>query len=235
MECAGCGDGLTPKKAEPEAVKPTAELKPRRMPIGLIIIAVVACLGIGGLLFSLFGRTEETVATVSAVQWERTIPIEILAEVEGEDWLDLIPTDATLSECQEAYRYSQSEPAPNAIEVCGTPYTVDQGSGYGEVVQDCEYEVYDQFCTYFVVDWVVFDTVTTTGNSLSPYWPSTTLNSDQRMGDRSEIYQVSLEDSEGTYIYSPKTEQEFLSFTHGSSWILEINALGGVVSLSPAD
>jgi hypothetical protein len=201
----------------------------------MIITAVVACLGIGGLLYALFGRTEEIVATVSSVRWERSLPIEMLGEVEGEDWLDQIPNDGSIEDCQETYRYSQSDPAPNAIEVCGTPYTVDKGSGYGEVVQDCEYEVYDQFCTYTVLDWVVFDTVTASGSDLSPYWPTTTLTTDERFGDGQEEYQVSLESSDETYIYSPDSEQEFIAFTQGSSWILEVNAMGGVVSLSPAE
>jgi hypothetical protein len=158
----------------------------------------------------------------------------MLGELEAEAWFDEVPNDAEIRNCQNEYRYSQSEPAPGAVEVCGTPYTVDEGSGYGEVVQDCEYEIYDDLCTYTTIDWILFDTVTVSGNDLLPYWPDAVLTSDQRFGDGQESYEVTFSGPDRNYSYTPDSESEFSDFALGSTWNLEVNAVGSVVSLEPA-
>jgi hypothetical protein len=200
----------------------------------VIIGAVVACVAIGGILWVLFGRTEQTVGTVSILNWERSVPIEVLGELETEAWFDEVPADAEIQSCQESYRYTQSEPAPNAVEICGTPYTIDEGSGYGEVVQDCEYEIYDDLCSYTTIDWIVLDTVTVTGDDLFPFWPDVGLMSDQRIGEGQESYQVTFSSEDQTYNYTPEDESEFSEFVQDSRWILEVNAVGSIVSLEPA-
>jgi len=232
-ECAGCGDGLTPESPPLKMEKAPTKTKKGGLPIGVIIGAVVACIAIGGVLWALFGRTEETVATVQSVDWSRSIPIEVLGEIEAEAWFDEVPADAEIQTCQNSYRYSQDEPAPGAVEVCGTPYTVDEGSGYGEVVQDCEYEIYDDWCTYTTIDWIVLDTITVSGDDLSPFWPEAGLTSDQRFGDGQESYEVTFTGPDRSYTYTPESESEFSDFTLGSTWNLEINAVGSVVSLEP--
>lgn len=236
MECAGCGDSLTP--ARPPAKEPPASTEIKKpkggLPVPIIVIGVVLCLAIAGIFYFIFGRTEETTARVEAVSWTRSVPIEVMGEMESEAWWDEVPNDAEVRSCQESYRYTQDEPAPNAVEVCGTPYTVDQGSGYGEVVQDCVYEVYDDWCTFTVMDWIDFDTLTATGNNLMPYWPSVDLADDQRTGEVEEQYQVSLSGEDRNYTYSTDDEFEFYNFTIGSEWILEVNSVGGIVSLEPA-
>jgi ribosomal protein L40E len=233
VECAGCGDSLAVTRPESKKELPK-ETKKGGLPVGIIIGAVVACLAVGGLLWILFGRTEETVATVASIDWSRSIPIEMLGELEAEAWFDEVPGDAEIQTCQNEYRYSQDEPAPGAVEVCGEPYTVDEGSGYGEVVQDCEYEIYDDWCTYTTIDWIIFDTVTVSGNDLNPYWPEAVLTSDQRFGDGQESYVVTFSGPDRTYSYTPESESEFSEFAIGSTWNLKVNAVGGVVSLEPA-
>jgi ribosomal protein L40E len=234
VECAGCGDDLSPEPSSPKIEAQPAKPKKRGLSIPVIIGAAVGCLALGGILWGLLGRSEEITATVSEVSWNRSIPIEILGEIEGEDWIDEIPSGAEIQFCETAYRYSQDEPAPGAVEVCGTPYTVDEGSGYGEVVQDCEYEVYDDRCTFTSIDWIVFDTLTVSGDDLSPAWPEAQLTSDQRFGEGQEDFEVTFKGADQTYRFSPGSESEFTRFAVGSSWNLTVNALGGITSLEPA-
>ena len=237
-ECAGCGDSLAPARIAPkvEQVVKKAEAKPRKggLPAGVLIIGAVLCLVVAGIFYALFGHTEETIGTVSAVSWTRSVPVEVLGMVEDEAWFDEVPADAEIQSCEENYRTTQDQPSVNTVEVCGTPYTVDQGSGYGEVVQDCVYEVYDDWCTYTTMGWTVFDTLTQSGDDLLPFWPSIDLASDQRMGEGEESYQVTFSGEDRSYNYSPDDEFEFSEFLPGSTWTLEVNAIGGVVAAEPA-
>ncbi len=236
MECAGCGDGLAPAKPSAKEAPKAGDIKKRKggLPVPIIVIGVVLCIAVAGIFYFIFGRTEETIATVESVSWTRSVPIEVLGEVESEAWWDEVPEGSEVITCQEEYRYSQDEPAPNSVEVCGTPYTVDQGSGYGEVVQDCIYEVYEDYCTYIETDWILFDTLTATGDNLMPYWPSVDLTADQRTGEVEEEYQVSFSGEDRDYTYSTEDEFEFYNFTIGSEWVLKTNAVGGIVSFEPA-
>ena len=114
--------------------------------------------------------------------------MEALAPVEREAWRDEIPSDAEVGACSQDHRYTSDTQESNSTEVCGTPYTVDTGTGLGEVVQDCVYEVYDDRCTYTVMDWAVFDTVTLAGTDLNLSWPEVSLTDDQRQGDPTEEF-----------------------------------------------
>lgn len=169
-----------------------------------------------------------------AVRWERSIPVEALAPVEREAWIDEIPEEAEVGACSQEQRSTSNEPVSNSIEVCGTPYTVDTGSGFGEVVQDCVYEVFDDRCTYTVMDWTVFDTVTVTGTDLNLIWPEVSLVNDQREGEPAEEYVVTFSSDGDTYTYSAGDANEFGRFEVGSTWILTVNALGGVSSVEAA-
>jgi hypothetical protein len=199
--------------------------------LGIGLFCLIAAVAI----FMLFFRTEELVGRVEGVQWERSIPIEALILVDRQDWFDAMPSDAEVGDCQLEFRYTSDQPEPNSEEVCGTPYTVDTGSGFGEVVQDCVYEVYDDFCTYSVMDWQVFDTLTLTGTDMNPAWPDTNLASDQREGDGVESFEVIFSSNEGDYTYTTTDPSEFNQFTPGSKWTLNVNALGGLVSVDPAN
>jgi len=233
--CANCGAAL-PSVAMATAAAPTAGAQgpAKGLPVPLLIGGGV-CLLLGALaMFLLFGRTSAVEASVASVHWERAVEIEAYGPVERQGWRDEIPADAQLGACRLEYFTSQPEPAPVATEVCGTPYTVDEGSGYGEVVQDCVYEVYQDRCTYVVQEWSAVDTVTSQADSLSPAWPSTQLRSDQRAVQQTETYSVVLSSDSETYTYRPESEAEFRQFQLGSSWSLEVNALGGIRSIEPA-
>jgi rRNA maturation endonuclease Nob1 len=233
--CSNCGSSLTKEPVKKPEVRPQAEPSPARKgaSMGVIIALGLICVLAVAAIYFLFIRTEELVGRVDGVQWERSIPIEALILVERQDWFDALPSDAEVGDCELEFRYTSDEPEPNSEEVCGTPYEVDTGSGFAEVVQDCVYEVYDDFCTYSVMDWQVFDTFTLTGTDLSPRWPDTNLASDQREGDPNESYEITFSSSEGDYTYTTSDAGEFSRFSSGSSWTLKVNALGSVVSVEP--
>lgn len=234
--CAHCNASLAETRPEPEPKKkPEGESlkRSRRNPMliyGIIAVVVIACAA----LAFLFLRTDEVVGEVTAVEWERTITIEGLGPVEEEGWQEEVPAEAEIVECEDRLYETQDEPAPNAREVCGTPYTVDDGSGFGEVVQDCEYEIYEPWCEYTVQEWVPVDEEIATGSDYSPYWPELQLDAEQRAGEEEEKYSCHFAASDEDYTYTTSSLENYRRCEIGSRWTLNVNALGGVVSIEPA-
>ena len=229
--CANCGAQL--EKEPPLAPEPIAA--PSAAKKGLPLIAILGC-GLfcalaAAAIFFLAIKTEERTGQVSAVRWERSIPVEALAPVERQAWRDEIPEGAEVGACSQDFRYTSNEPVSNSTEVCGTPYTIDTGSGFGEVVQDCVYEVYDDRCTYTVMDWEVFDVVTLSGSDLDPIWPEVSLTGDQRQGDPVDEYVVTFSSDGNDYTYTVSDAGEFSRFEIGSEWILNVTTLGGISSV----
>jgi hypothetical protein len=202
------------------------------MPVGLIIALVLFCVLAAAAIFFLT-RTEAVTGTVQQVGWERSIAIEGLAPVAYKDWRDQIPVEADIQGCQQEVRSVESEPQPNSEEVCGTPYSVDTGSGYAEVVQDCEYHVYDDFCSYTVLEWTVVDTDSLSGQDFNPLWPEPVLTSEQRLGQESETYTVTFDAEQGDLVYTLSDFTTFQQFQIGTRWNLAVNSFGGVVSVEP--
>ena len=234
--CVQCGASLQPIEAQPShpatPARPASTSASRKIPVGLIIALVAICVLAAAAIFFLT-RTEAVVGRVEQVGWERSIAIEGLVPVEHQDWQDRIPAEAEIRGCQQEVRSVVSEPQPNAQEVCGTPYSVDTGSGYAEVVQDCEYHVYDDYCTYSVLEWAVVDTVTLSGEGFSAQWPDPVLSTEQRLGQESETYSVTFDTDQGNLDYSLSDYTVFQQFQIGTRWNLEVNSFGGVVSVEP--
>jgi hypothetical protein len=196
---------------------------------GILGLFVIACIA----LVVLSSRTEEVIGEVQGVSWEYAVLVEALTPVEVQDWRDDLPADADIVSCRQELRRTQSNPAPGAREVCGTPYTVDTGTGVGEVVQDCSYEIYDELCTYTELQWREFDLITLTGDDFSPEWPNPNLMQEQRLGESTEAYEVYFSADGRSYTYRPDDLNEYTQFTEGSRWILEVNALNNVRSVTP--
>jgi len=240
VKCKKCGGNLQkPAQAAPTepAVKPAAAPKPRSRIPGLAIAAVIVLLSICAIAyFALGARTTDTPAVVQSVMWERSIAIMEERPVTHEDWEDQIPDGAQIGSCSKEYRRTQSEPAPGAEEVCGTPYTVDQGDGTGKVVQDCEYRIYDNRCEYTVNEWRVVDKAAAQGSDLNARWPTMSLLSGQREGFQIEEYVVTfrVDDKAETYTFNVDSADEFSRFEVGSYWTLKVNAFGGVTGAEPA-
>ncbi|MFN2236334.1 MAG: zinc-ribbon domain-containing protein [Anaerolineales bacterium] len=232
--CSGCGGSLKIEKEEPPkpAAPAKSQGKPRASAVVIAIVALVCLLG-AALLWFIFFRSQDVRATVTGVGWERQVEVQGLVPVEYSDWLDQIPAEGDILSCQQDVRSVEDQPQPNSEEVCGTPYSVDTGSGYAEVVQDCEYHVYDDYCTYTLIEWALVDTVSLTGNDFNPIWPDPSLGADQQLGAQSETYSVYFDDGGNNYTYDTSDMQEWQQYEIGSHWNLEVNTIGGVLSVEP--
>jgi hypothetical protein len=230
--CQNCGANLHLEK--PKAAAPKQESR-RGGPSATILIAigaviVIACIG----LFIFLNRTDDVQAQVADLSWERSIVIMGLAPVSREGWQDEIPQEADIGQCRQEYRYTSDNPQPNSTEVCGTPYTVDTGSGLGEVIQDCQYEVYDDRCEYTVLLLQPVDTLVLNGRDRNPQWPVPRLQSGQEEGERQESYRIIFSADGETFTYVTNDAKEYEGFAPGSNWTLKVNQLGGVTDVQPA-
>ena len=122
-----------------------------------------------------------------------------------------------------------------AVEVCGTPYSIDNGNGYAEVVQDCVYQVYEPYCTYEVMDWAYDTSYTSNGSDMNPAWPSYSLSSDQRIAEETELYIINFSADGKLLEYQTTDYNEFTQCTPGSKWNITINAFDAVISIDPAN
>ncbi len=228
LKCAQCGASLAQARPQPQAQPQPAFVPASKgrggLFVGCAVVLVIALCAALGIAFSgILTPAKDASGQVRSVAWTRTIAIEALAPVTHEDWRDSVPAGAVLGRCTEKYHHTQQDPAPGAEEVCGTPYTVDQGSGYAEVVQDCEYRVYEDWCTYTVQEWREIDEVSATGTDLNPRWPDARLASSQREGDREESYEVVfLGDDDKQYTYRTDNAAEFARCQVGSRWALKV-------------
>jgi len=195
-----------------------------------ILVGILALIAIFVFLSS---RTSELVGEVSSIDWRRTIAMEALVPVTSEAWRDEIPAGTEIGRCRQEVHHEQDEPAAGAREVCGTPYVVDKGSGYGEVVQDCRYQVYADKCEYQTLAWQSGAPLVLEGADLNPRWPAINLGADQRAGARSETYKVTFDTDGKRYTYAARSVEEFSQYTIGSRWLLKVNGLGTVTNVSP--
>lgn len=239
--CTTCGNSLAGAKQavlqadqpEPEPAKKPQPGRFRLIFWGAIGLLMLAC----GLCFAAFGLgTDEVTARVESVSWTRSIAIEALVDVDRRDWADDIPSAAVVGQCREQVRRTVDQPPMSGRydEVCGTPYTIDRGNGFAEVVQDCQYEVYDTYCDYTIKEWDVIDTAVLEGRDYNPRWPALSLGAQQREGPRDEEYRVVFNNDGQRYTFTTSNEALFRQCRIDSRWQLSINVMGGVVDIEPA-
>ncbi|MDM8521457.1 zinc finger protein [Anaerolineales bacterium HSG6] len=242
-KCVQCGAplGITPEpKPDPNTQKTNHAQKSSSSPLGMLAggiglagLGVVACVCMA-MVYFLFIRTTDLPGTVQTVGWEMQITIEEerLVDRKDSDWKDSVSSKANILSCANKVRTTQdSKPSSGDYkEVCGTAYTKDKGSGYGEVVQDCKYEVYDSWCEYEISElkWTTIDKALLTGTDLNPKWPKISLRSKQREGNREANYKVNFKTSEGAKTFNTDDQQLFKQCKVGSKWMLKVNAMGGV-------
>jgi DNA-directed RNA polymerase subunit RPC12/RpoP len=232
-KCVNCGAALG-KEPRPQPVAAAASAKMN--PAFLIIGAIVALLVCGAIAFFIMRgtRTESNLARVSNVNWKRSVVVLGYAPMLRSAWADQIPQGAEVNSCDERERGRSSFPTGNSQEVCGTPYVEDEGTGFGELVQDCEYIVFDDYCEYSVIELQPIGVVDETGSDLNPFWPETRLEADQQLGDRDEIYEITFDVGGESFVYETTNVDEFLRFQPGSDWELEINGFGNIVGIQSA-
>lgn len=232
--CSSCNGPLLPPPAQAAQPVPPASVTPAspRRKVGLaILLILLGLVCVAAIIF--LTRTSEITGTVTDLAWNRTLEIEQLQPVSRSDWKESIPADAQVGSCEQRLNRTQDQPEGNFKEVCGTPYTVDTGTGLGEVVQDCQYEIYMDYCSYTAQDWVVVNTVEQTGQGNQPYWPDPSLTSTQRQGGRSETYTITFDTEKGPMDYSTHELVVYNNFSLGSTWILEINSFGNISGFQP--
>ncbi len=242
--CASCGRalGATAPAAPPPAVAPTAApATPGRglMPwLGIAIGAVflMLCVIVGIWYVSQTTRTTDVNATVSQVTWQRIVAVEEQVRVTREAWGDRVPEQGKILQCELKAREMLSAPDPGrkSEKICGTPYEVDLGNGASEVRQDCQYQIYDDWCEYTQLEWQVADRVVASGSDLQPEWPTLTLSSGQREGERSETYVVVFDADNRQFDYSVADATAFAAFEPGSAWVLAVDGFGNIDDLKPA-
>ena len=234
LKCMGCGASLQapPVAATTPTTKPVTQ-PPNRFALFLIGALMVFCLVAVIAWLVMASKTEEQSGVVQSVQWVSSVPILGLQPVRYQDWYDEIPSEAQIGQCFEKVYAIQNEPVENANKVCGTPYTVDRGSGYAEVVQDCQYEVLEDYCEYTVQEWVVIDTAVLRGSDYSPLNPQPALMEGQQLGDPQVEYSVVFQTDQGSYVYNTTDFNTYSQFSPGSEWLLNINAFNNLVSVEP--
>lgn len=229
LKCAKCGAALgkaAPAQAAPAAARQTSGFR-------LLLLILLGVLALVVFFIVTGSRTRELVGQVADYGWRRTIAVQILAPVTRSGWRDELPADADPTNCRERVYRVQSEPAPGAREVCGTPYVVDTGSGYGQVKQDCQYEILADWCEYTVLAWVAGAPLVLEGRDFNPQWPALQLSQDQRAGGRSEEFVVVFRADDVRYTYHPRSIEEYTQFENGGAWVLEVNGFGDVTNVSP--
>jgi hypothetical protein len=234
--CSNCGTILSgpPRPSQPTQAVPKATVPSRNWVqialfsgAGIIVLCVVVFFALS------LTRKENLSGQVQSVRWERSIAIEEKRDVTYQTWREEVSQTAVLGTCEKKYHHSQEAPAPVSTEVCGTPYTKDTGSGLGKVVQDCEYRVYQDYCSYMVKEWQVVNQAKLKGQDLSPMWPELNLSTGQRTGQQNETYTVVFDTAKGVYSYNTSNQQLFYQCKPGSEWALVINVLNQVKSIEP--
>ncbi len=232
VKCTNCSSPLH-KAARPQPA-PAAPVKmnPTWLILGGLILLVIC----GAIAFFVMRgvQTETQVARVSDVNWTRSIVVLGLAPISRSDWADQIPSDADVGSCSERERGRSAFPTDNSEQICGTPYVVDQGTGFGEMVQDCEYIVYDDYCSYTTIELQPVGVVEESGSNLNPFWPQTRLEQDQQFGERNETYEITFTVDGEEVVYETTNSDAFAQFQPGSEWALEINGFGDIVDIQPA-
>jgi len=229
--CSNCGSPL-PKIAQTAVIAPQAKSglspaaplaakKSSRAP-WLIVGAALACLAVicvGAI--ALFLPTSSVQATVVDVHWQTNVPVQEIRAVSHSNERGNPPSDAYNVSCHDESR-----------DVCETR-TIDKGNGYSEVVEECHTET-ETYCSYTVDEWTTIQTYSLDGNNLQPVYEDPSLASDQRIGVASETLTVYfLTEDGGQETYTVNSISEFQQFTTGSTWTLNMNLAGGILSVEP--
>ncbi len=231
--CMNCGGSLAQSAPPQPAQQPPAAKK--LSPFMLILLGLGMIIGCGLLVFLFSGlfKRDTITATVAQRTWQRSVAIEQYGMVEREGWLTEIPEGAGIGSCEKRVYESKNEPAPDSEEVCGTPYVVDKGSGLGEVVQDCEYLVKLDYCSYTINEWAVIDQVVLDGNDTLAVWPEPSLSQNQRLGEREAMYTIHFTGEGADHLYRTTDNGLYEKATVGSVWDLTVDGFDNVVSAEP--
>ncbi|MGC8880224.1 MAG: hypothetical protein ACP5R2_13460 [Anaerolineae bacterium] len=88
-------------------------------------------------------------------------------------------------------------------------------------------------CEYTVMEWQPVRTEMLRGDDLAPRWPETQTVGGERLGERTEQYEIIFATNGSTYTYHTRDPDLFSRCTIGSRWILQVNQLGSVTAIEP--
>jgi hypothetical protein len=234
--CKSCG---APLPVAAPAPKPVVQPVPAKggSSIGCMAVAigavVLGLLAVAGFFWWGTSQTKTVDAVAVSPHWSTTITVQGLVPVEYAAWSDEVPNDAEVMSCRDEVRDVVDQPVPNSREVCGTPYIVDQGTGYGEVQQDCRYEVIDNLCQYRVLEWRVVDTLMREGESMSLLWPNLALDQETREAGRSATYSCILRADDQELSIPVASLEALATCQPGSRWQVVLDGFGGIDSAQP--
>ena len=239
----------------PEQAKaPARDRRPLIILVGVVALAVL-CLGVAT-AFLIFGGREAS-ATVSGFEWGRTVDVEAYQTVQEEDW-SVPAGGRIQSERQEIHHYDEildhyetrQREVQEQVQVGTETYVCGQrdlGNGFFEDVQ-CERPVYETqsrtetyeepiyrqepvYQTLYVYDidkWIVDRTDEASGNDHSPFWPRAELGSDEREGEKSEVYVIFFTDEDGETHRWETTLASWQGYEMGQEVVLSFDALGNL-------
>ena len=88
--------------------------------------------------------------------------------------------------------------------------------------------VYQTLYVYDIDKWIVVRTDEASGRDHSPYWPRAELRSDEREGEKSEVYVVFFTDEEGETHRWETTLASWQAYEMGQEVVLSFDALGNL-------
>ncbi len=232
-KCVNCGAPLG--KAVPAPPPPAIPAAPASQPggLGVLPLILLAAVVLIGAFFLLGRRSSDVAGQIADYGWRRSIAIQALVPVTREGWLDQLPAGVEVVSCQKQVFQTVDQPVPGSQEICGTPYVVDTGTGLGQVKQDCQYQVYADYCQYRTLAWVMAPPLILEGRDFNPRWPAATLAENQRAGGQSEEYFVVFRANDREYSYSTRNMDEYLQLAQGGPWMLTINGFGQITDIRP--
>jgi hypothetical protein len=155
---------------------------------------------------------------VTDLQWQTSVSVQEIQAVNYSNESGSAPPGAYDVSCHTVDR-----------EVCEEK-TVDQGNGFAEIVKECHTES-EEYCSYTKDEWAAIQTYTLDGNDNYPVYENPNLTSDQRLGTTTESMAVIFSTPDGEKNYTTDSVSEFQQFEIGSAWTLNMNAMGGVMSV----
>lgn len=218
--CAKCGAPLPrPGTGGSPSAQGAAETAGKKKIPWAVVAGIVACVAVICIGVYMFMVPSKTVtATVNNVYWQTTIPVQEVQAVSYSNEQGNPPSGAYNVSCYD-----------DVQQVCEEK-TVDLGNGFAEVVQECHDDT-TQYCSYTVDEWTTIQTYTLDGYDYYPQYSQPSIYAGQQLGDGTLVMEVHFMADGKEYVYTPDSPEEFQYYSEGSSWTLNLNAMGSIVSV----